>query len=73
MYTGFWWGIPDAGRPLRKPKRVWENNTKMDCQEIECGGMDWTHLVQDRVKLRALVKTVMPLRVLQNKGNLLTG
>jgi hypothetical protein len=34
-------GKPDGTRPLGRPRRRWEENIKMDLQEMECGGMDW--------------------------------
>ena len=51
-------------RPLGRPRRRWEDNIKMDLQEVGCGGMDWIELAQDRDRLRALVNAVMNLRVL---------
>ena len=41
----------------------WEDNIKMDIQEVGCGGMDWIDLARDRDKLGALVNVVMNLRV----------
>jgi len=41
-------GKPEGKRPLGKPRRRWEDNIKMDLQEVECGGMDCFELVQDR-------------------------
>jgi hypothetical protein len=41
----------------------WEDNIKMDLQEVECGGVDWIELAQDRDRWQALVNAVMNLRV----------
>ena len=49
-------------RPLGRPRRRWEDNIKMDLQEVGCGGMDWIGLAQDRDRWRALVNTLMNLR-----------
>jgi len=49
--------------PLERPRRGWEDNIKMDLQEVGCGGMDWIELAQNRGRLRALVNAVMSLRV----------
>ena len=57
-------GKPEGKRPLGRPRIRWEDNIKMDLQEVGCGGMDWTELAQDRDRWRALVTTVMNLRVL---------
>jgi hypothetical protein len=46
-----------------KPRRRWEGNTKMDLQEVGCGGMDWIDLVHDRYRWWALVNAVMNLLV----------
>jgi len=46
--TGFLWGKLKGKRPLGRPRRGWENNTKMNLQEMGCGGMDWIELAQDR-------------------------
>jgi hypothetical protein len=49
--------------PLGRPRRGWEDNIKMDLQEVGCGGTDWIELAQDRDMWRALVNAVMNLRV----------
>ena len=42
-----------------RPRRRWEDNIKMDLQEVGCGGLDWMELAQDRNRWRALVNAVM--------------
>jgi hypothetical protein len=56
-------GKPEARRPLGRPKRRWVDNIKMDLREIGWDGRDWIELAQDRDQWRALVNTVMNLRV----------
>ena len=56
-------GKPEGKRPLGRPRRRWENNIKMDLQEVGCVGMDWIDLAQDRDRWRALVSTVMSFGV----------
>ena len=56
-------GKADERRPLGRTRRRWEDNIKMDFQEVGCGGMDWIQLAQDRDRWRALVNAVMNLRV----------
>jgi len=54
---------PEGKRPLGRPRRRWENNIKMDLQEVGCWGVDWIELVQDKDGWRALVNAVMNLQV----------
>jgi len=54
-------GKPEGKRPLGRPRRRWEDNIKMDLQEVGCGVMDWIELAQDRGRWRALVNAVMNL------------
>jgi len=56
-------GKPDRKRPLGRPRRRWEDNIKMDLQEVGCGGMDWIRLVLARDFCRALVNALMNFRV----------
>ena len=56
-------GKPEGKRPLGRPRGRWEDNIKMDLQEVKCRGMDWIELAQDRDKWRALVNAVMNLWV----------
>jgi hypothetical protein len=56
-------GKPEGKRPLRRPRRKWENNIKMDLREIIWGGMDWIDLAQDMDQWRAVVNRVMNLLV----------
>jgi len=58
-----WEGKPEGKRPLGRPRRRWEDNIKMDLQEVGCGSMDWIELIQVRDRWRALVNAVMNLRV----------
>ena len=56
-------GKPQGQRPLGRPRRRWENNIRMDLQEVGRGCGDWMDLAQDRDRWRALVSTVMNFRV----------
>jgi hypothetical protein len=56
-------GKPNRKRPLGIPRHRWIDNIKMDLSEIGWDGMDWIVLAQDRDQWRALVNTVMNLRV----------
>jgi hypothetical protein len=54
-------GKPEGKRPLGRPKRTWEDNIKMDLQEVRWG-VDWIELAEDRDRWRTLVSAVMNLR-----------
>jgi hypothetical protein len=56
-------GKPKGKRPLGRPRHRWEDNIKMDLNEVVCGGVDWMELAQDRDRWRALVNVVMNHRV----------
>jgi len=56
-------GKPEGKRSLGRPRRRWEGNIYIGIHEVECRGMDWIELSQDRDRLRALVNAVMNLRV----------
>jgi hypothetical protein len=56
-------GKPEGKRQLRRPRRRWEDNIKMDVEEFSGGRGDWMGLGQDRDRWRALVSTVKNLRV----------
>jgi hypothetical protein len=63
MHIGFWWEIQKEREPLRRPRRRWVDNIKMDLGETGWGGMDWVDLAQDKDQWRANVNRVMNLRV----------
>ena len=79
QHGSFWWrsscmgegrgvhkvlvGKPEGKRPLGRPRRRWDDNIKIDLEEVGRGCGDWTELVQDRDRWRALVSTVMNFRV----------
>jgi hypothetical protein len=52
-------GKPEVKRPLRRPWHRWEDNIKIDLQEVGYGGMDWIEFVQDRDRWQAFVNAVM--------------
>ena len=56
-------GKPEGKRPLGRPRRRWEDNIKMDLEEVGRSGGDWMDLAQDRDRWRALVSMVMNFRV----------
>jgi hypothetical protein len=55
-------GKPEERSRLGRLRRRWEDNIKMDLQEVGCGGMDWIQLAQGKDRWRALVSTVMNFR-----------
>ena len=61
-------GKSEGKKPLGRPRRRWEDNIKMDLQEVggSCG--DWMELAQDRDRWRALVSTVRNIRVSKMRG-----
>ena len=61
-------GTPEGKRPLGRPRRRWEDNIKMDLQDMEGGCGDWMELAQDSDRWRALVSTVMNPRVPKMRG-----
>jgi hypothetical protein len=65
-------GKPAGKRPLRRPRYRWVNNIRMDIREVEWGRMDWIGPAENRDKWRALVNTVMNLRVPLNIGKFLS-
>ena len=56
-------GKPDGNRPHGRRRRRWEDNIKMDLQELGCGDMDWIELAQDRDRWWKLVNAAMNIRV----------
>jgi hypothetical protein len=65
-------GKPEGKRSLGRARCMWVNCIKMDLREIGWDGMDWIYLAQDRDQWRALVNTVMNLRVPKNAGKFLS-
>jgi hypothetical protein len=56
-------GKPEGRRPLGTPRGRWVDNIRMDLVEVGCGDVDWIGLAQDRDRWRALVNSVLNLRV----------
>jgi len=56
-------GKPEGNKSLGRPRSRWEDNIKIDLQEVGCEGVDWIELAQDRDRWRAVVNAVMNLRV----------
>jgi hypothetical protein len=61
-------GKPEGRRPLGRPRRRWEDNIKMDVEEMGGGCGDWMERAQDRDRWRTLVSTVMNFRVPYMRG-----
>jgi hypothetical protein len=66
-------GKPEGKGPLGRPRRRWVDNIRMDLGEVGWGDMDWIGLAQDRNRWRALVNSVLNLRVPWNAGKLSSG
>jgi hypothetical protein len=56
-------GRPKSKRPVGRPRRMWEDNIKLDLREIGIDGANWIQMAQNRVRWRAFVNTVMNFRV----------
>jgi hypothetical protein len=56
-------GKPEGKRPLGRTRHRWEDNIRLDLQEVGCGAIDWIELAEDRDRWRAHVNAVMNLRV----------
>jgi hypothetical protein len=56
-------GKPEGKRPLGRPRRMWVDNIRLDLGEVEWGDVDWIGLAKDRNRWRAVVKSVLNLRV----------
>jgi len=56
-------GKSEGKRPLGRPRRRWDDDIEFDLQEVGWGSMDWVDLAQDGERSRAVVSTVMNLRV----------
>ena len=61
-------GKLDGKRPVGRPRHRWEDNIKMDLQEVGGGCGDWMEMAQDRDRWQALVSTVRNLRVPKMRG-----
>jgi len=63
-----WWGNLRGKRNFGRPSLRWEDNIKIDLQELRYGGVDWIDLAQDRDRRRALVNAVINFRVHKIRG-----
>jgi hypothetical protein len=61
-------GKPKGNRPLERSRHIWEDNIKMDIQEVGCGGMDWIDLAQNRYRWPDLVNAAINLRLASQEG-----
>jgi len=61
-------GKPEGKRPLGRPRRRWEDNIKMNVQEVGCGGRDWIELAQDRDRWRACVNALITIEFHKTRG-----
>jgi hypothetical protein len=59
----YWWESQRGKRPLGRPRRSWVDNIRMDLGEVGWGDVDWIGLAQDRNRWRAVVNSVLNLRV----------
>jgi hypothetical protein len=59
----YWRPKPEGKRPLGRPRHRWVDNIRMDLGEVGWGDVDWIGLAQDRNRWRALVNSVLNLRV----------
>jgi hypothetical protein len=66
-------GKPEGKRPLGRPRRKWVDNIRMDLGEMGWSDVDWIGLAQDRNRWRAVVNSVLNLRVPRNAGKLSSG
>jgi hypothetical protein len=65
-------GKPEGKRPLGRYRRRWEDNIRMDIQEVGCGCEDWIGLAQETDRWRVIVSAVRNFRVPYNAGHFLT-
>jgi hypothetical protein len=63
-------GRPEGKRPLERPRRMWEDNNKLDLGETGIDGESWIRLAQNRVQWRAFVTTMLNLRVPKRKQDI---
>jgi hypothetical protein len=66
-------GKPEGKRQLLRPRCRWVDNIRVDVGEVGWGNVDWIDLAQDRNRWRALVNSVLNLRVPKNAGKLSSG